>query len=74
MKKIDVWFSFSLCIDVEDETDYSEIARIARPKLLDLITSDSIAENIVDISLIEEVDEDNSPDTLRYRDDGGSEQ
>lgn len=52
--KIEAYFTFAVEVDVEDRNDVSEIARKARPLIIDRINSDSIAECLQDILLMEE--------------------
>ena len=57
MPKIIAWFSFGISLEVEDPENISEIASVGRPKLIELITSDSIGENIEDVSIDEYADD-----------------
>ena len=53
MKKYEVWFTFSVELELENPDDEAAIARAAKPHLIDRITSDSIASCIEDVVEIE---------------------
>ncbi len=71
--RVDVWISIGVNIDVDDPKDNMEIAEKAYLPVMQKIQEDRLYGNIEEVTPYDpDEQEDNSPDTLRYRDDGGT--